>query len=95
MLRTYDFIIMARRDEMQFGKIENALLNSVDEVIYTDMHKLSFMASKELLLVEAQSEDSPFHHKIVPKMIKYSAVRKMLNGSWEDISEGEILDVEW
>lgn len=95
MLRTYDFIIMARRDEVLLGKIENALLNSVDEVIYTNMHKLSFMASKELLLVEARSEDSSFHHKIVPKMIKYSAVRKMLNGSWEDISEGEILDVEW
>lgn len=95
MLRTYDFALMAQKDEVLLRKIENALLNSADEVIYTDMHKLSFMASKELLLVEARSENSPVHHKIVPKMIKYSAVRKMLNGSWEDISEGEILDVEW
>ena len=41
-----------------------------------------------------RSQDSLFNCKIVAKEIKYSAVRKMINGNWEDICEGEVVDVE-
>ena len=83
---------MVQRDKVLLKRIENALLSTVDEVICTDIHKLCFNSSKQLLLVEACSKDSPFHYKIAPKEIKYSAVHKMLNGNWEDIEEGEIRD---
>ncbi len=93
MLMTFDFIFMAQKDNSLSKKIETALLSPVDEVIYTDIHKLSFCALKQSLFVDARSEDSPFRYKIMPKEIKYSAVRKMLNNNWDDICEDEIRDI--
>lgn len=92
MIMTYDFVPMAQRDNILLEKIKHALLSQADEIIYTDIHKLCFSPSKQSLLVEARSENSPFHNKVVPKEIKYSAVIKMLNNNWDEICEDEIID---
>ncbi len=92
MIMTFDFVFMAQRDNILLEKIKHALLSQTNEVIYTDIHKLCFYASKQSLLVDARSENSQFRYKIVPKEIKYSAVVKMLNNNWEDICEDEIID---
>ena len=65
-----------------------------NEVVCTDIHKLSFFPSKQAVIVEALSQNSPFHYKIIPKEIKYSAISKMINGNWDDVCFDEIMDVE-
>ena len=47
-----------------------------------------------MVIVKPLSENSPFHYKVVPKAISYTAVIKMLNKNWADICDGEIMDVE-
>lgn len=94
MIMTYDFVFMAQRDNKLMEKIEKAIISQSDKIIYTDIHKLVFLSSKQSLIVYPCSEDSLFCKKIVPKEIKYSAVRKMIDGKWEEISKDEIMDIE-
>ena len=94
MIKTFDFALIAQRDTKLMKAINDAIASQRNEVVCTDIHKLSFFPSKQTVIVEALSNNSPFHYKVVPKEIKYSAVIKMVNGNWEDICEGEILDVD-
>ena len=83
---------MAQRDSKLMEAIHNALASQENTVVCTDMHRISFLGFKQTAIVEALSDNSPFSYKIVPKAIKFSAVIKMLNGEWEDICEGDIID---
>jgi hypothetical protein len=94
MIMTYNFVFMAQRDNRLMEKIENALISQSDKIIYTEIHKLFFSTSKQSLRVYPCSEDSIFCKKTVPKEIKYSAVRKMIDGKWEEISKDEIMDID-
>ncbi len=94
MIMTFDFALIAQRDAKLMNAINDAIVSQRNEVVCTEIHKLSFFPSKQTVIVEALSQNSPFRYKVVPKEIKYSAVTKMLNGNWEDICEGEILDVD-
>lgn len=94
MIMTFDFALIAQRDAKLMKAINDAIASQRNEVVCTDIHKLSFFPSKQTVIVETLSNNSTFHYKVVPKEIKYSAVIKMVNGNWEDICEGEILDVD-
>lgn len=94
MIMTYDFALLARRDAKLMKAIKDALASQNNEVVCTDIHKLSFFPSKKTVIVNALSESSPFHCKVIPKEISYTAVIKMLNNDWDDICENEIMDVE-
>ncbi|MCH5342153.1 MAG: hypothetical protein J1E01_11875 [Acetatifactor sp.] len=82
MEMTYDFILMAMRDEKLMKEIQDALSGNSECEIFTGIHKLSFSSTKQTVLVEACSDTSLFSHKIIPKEIPYSAVQKMLGGDW-------------
>lgn len=74
--------------------IYDAMASQTEIVVCTDVHKLTFFPSKQTVIVNSFSKNSPFQYKIVPKEIKYSAVIKILNNNWEDIREDEIMDIE-
>ncbi len=92
MIMTFDFALIAQRDAKLMKEINDAMLSQKNEFVYTDIHKLSFISSKQTVIVEPLSANSPFHCKVVPKEIKYTAVRKMLDNNW-DICDDEIMDV--
>ena len=92
MLMTFDFIILAMRDENLMKEIQNALSSNSDYQICTNIHRLHFNSKKQTVFVEALSETSAFHHKIVPKEIPYSALQKMLAGDWDSV-EPDVLRV--
>ncbi len=94
MIMTYDFALMAQRDTKLLKAINDALVSQNNEVVCTDIHKLCFFPSKKTVIVNALSENSPFHYQVVPKEISYTAIIKMLNNNWDDICKGEIIDVE-
>ena len=94
MIMTYDFALIAQRNSKLMKAINDAMASQNDQEVCTDMHRLSFVSSKKVVIVEPLSENSPFHYKVVPKAISYTAVIKMLNNNWADICEGEIMDVE-
>ena len=94
MIMTFEFALMAQRDAKLMQAIYDAMASQTDKVVCTDVHKLSFFPSKQTVIVNAFSINSPFQHKIVPKEINYSAVIKMLNNNWEDICKDEIMDIE-
>lgn len=87
---TYDFALLAQKDAKLMKAINDAMMSKKNEVVCTELHKLSFFPSKQIVIVEALSENSPFHYKILPKEIKYSVVAKLINGKWEDLCENEI-----
>ncbi|MBQ8568292.1 MAG: hypothetical protein IJ446_03650 [Oscillospiraceae bacterium] len=93
MMMTFDFALMAQRDAELMKAITDAMSSPKNEVVCTDIHKLSFFPSKKTVVVTALSETSPFHYKVVPKEISYSAVIKMLNKNWNDICEDEIRNI--
>lgn len=93
MLMTFDFIIMAMRDENLMKEIQSALSCNSDYQICTDIHRLHFNGKKQTVFVEALSETSAFRHKIVPKEIPYSALQKMLTGDGDSV-EPDVLRFE-
>ena len=94
MIMTFEFALIAQKDATLMRKINIAMASQNNEVVCTDIHKLSFIPSKQAVIVNALSNNSPFYYKIVPKEIKYSAVVKMLNNDWENISNDEIIDID-
>ncbi|MBR6530191.1 MAG: hypothetical protein IKT43_02110 [Clostridia bacterium] len=94
MIKTFDFVFDAQRNPKLMQEIKDALQNQTDVVVCTDVHKLSFLPSKQAVIVTPLSENSPYNFKVIPKEIKYTAIIKMLNGNWDNISHDEILDVE-
>ena len=94
MITTYDFALFAQRDTELMQAINDAMASPNNEVVYTEIHKLSFFPSKQTVIVDALSKNSPFHNKIIPKEIKYSAINKMLHKNWESIGKDEIMDIE-
>ena len=81
MIKTFDFALIAQRDTKLMKAINDAIASQRNEVVCTDIHKLSFFPSKQTVIVEALSNNSPFHYKVVPKEIKYSAVIKKMDDS--------------
>ena len=94
MIMTFEFALIAQRDAKLMQAINNAIASQKEEIVCTEIHRLSFFPSKQTVIIDALSNNSPFHHKIAPKKVKYSALIKMLNNDWENICKDEITDIE-
>lgn len=94
MIMTYDWIIMATRNKKWKEEIEKALASDRDqELIYLDMLRIKFDAQIKRVTVQAFSEDSPFHWKVIPKQMTYHFVQETINGNWDAINENDIIDI--
>lgn len=91
MVWTYDFIFMAYRNQNFRKQLEDAIASPSDLVITTELHKLSFCAKKQTVLVTPNPKCRSFLTvKIIPTKIAYSALTRMLLDDWEHIKPGEI-----
>lgn len=93
MIMTYDFILIAWRNENFMKQIREAISNSSDCEICTDIHRLSFNEKKQTIMVKPYSKTSDFHWKIISKEITYQVLVKMLNRDWNNIKDGDIKDI--
>lgn len=93
MIKTYDFLLIAKRDKNFRAKVDEAISSNVDCEICTDIHRLAFSSKSQTVVVTAKSTTSPFKEKIVPKKITYQALIKMLDGDWNSIDPNDITDL--
>lgn len=93
MIMTYDFVLTAKRNKEFRLQLDNAILSDLNSEICTDIHRLTFLSTSQVVIVTAKSDTSAFRHKIIPKKITYQALIKMLDGKWNDISPSDITDL--
>ena len=93
MIKTFDFILMAKRDKNFRAKIDEAISSNMDCEIYTDIHRLTFSSKSQTVTITAKSNTSPFKEKIVPKRITYQSLIKLLDDEWTSIASNDITDL--
>ena len=93
MIRTFDFILTAKRDKNFRAQIDGAVSSNMACEICTDTHRLIFYAKSQTVVITAKSNTSPFREKIVPKKITYQALIKLLDGEWNSIAPNDITDL--
>ena len=93
MMKTYDFLLIAKRDKNFRAKMDEAISSDMDCEICTDIHRLTFSSKSQTVAVTAKSNTSPFKEKIVPKRITYQALIKLLDGDWNSIGPNDITDL--
>lgn len=93
MIRTYDFLLVAKRNKNFRSQIDEAILNGLNSEIYTDTHRLIFLPESQTVIVTAKSNVSPSHEKIVPKKITYQVLKNMLDEKWDSIDPNDITDL--
>lgn len=94
MIRSFDFVQMAQKNRQLRNEIEMARSSSNRTVVYTYMHKLDFDSINKIVMVEPCSEEAHVQCKIVPKKITYKALICMLENRWDDMEEGDIVDIK-
>ncbi len=93
MIKTYDFLLTAKRDKNFRAQMDEAVSSNTDCEICTDMHRLTFSSKSQTVSVTAKSKTSPFKENIIPKKITYKALIKMLDGDWNSIGPDDITDL--
>lgn len=93
MIKTYDFLLTAKRDKNFRAQIDEAISRNIDCEICTDIHRLTFSSKSQTVAVAPKSNTSPFKEKIVSKRITYQALIKMLNDEWNSIASDDITDL--
>ncbi|MDE5699391.1 MAG: hypothetical protein K2I96_18615 [Lachnospiraceae bacterium] len=93
MVKTFDFIFAAHRDESFMKQLKEAVSSDVDVEICTDIMRLHFDSKNKVVIVRPFSETSAFHCKVVPAEITYHALLKMLANEWEGIDYHN--GIEW
>jgi len=89
---TFDFIMDARRDEVLMNKIKEHIFSEKDGEVCTEIYRLRFNGKDKKVIIEALSDTSPFHNKIVPKAINYETLEKVLDGNWDALENG-VMDI--
>lgn len=92
MIKTYDFVLTAKYNQDFRAEIDEAIFCHLSKEIFTDIHKLTFLPQSQEVIVTARSGDSIFKNKIPAKRIAYRALVKMLDGEWDKILPGDIVD---
>lgn len=90
MIMTYDFIFYARRDEKFMQQIRECIISRTDIELCTEIHRLHFYGKRQLVIVKPLSKTSKFHEKIIPKIIDYHTLTRMLDGHWDEIEYDRI-----
>lgn len=94
MIKTYDWIFYAYHHPDYKQQIEDIIFSGKDcELVYENMCRMKFDHAAECVTITALSADSPFYEKIYPKEISYSAVLKIMNGTFDSLSEDEFRDL--
>ncbi len=93
MIMTFDFVLDAQKNRELMSQLLNYMEQNTDRVINTNTCKIIFRADSQKADILPLSETSPFHCKIVPKQITYSALHKMLNGDFDHFEDGDIIDI--
>ncbi len=95
MMMTFDFIFAAQRDIILMKQLREAIQSGSDVEICTDIHRIHFDPHRKAVEIRPCSETSAFHHKIVPKEVKYEAFVKMLDLDWENLAPDDIMDIDF
>lgn len=93
MIKTYDFLLVAKRDKNFRCQIDEAVLSDLESEICTDIHRLIFSPESQTVTIMPKSNVSPSKEKVVPKKITYKALIKMLHGKWDSIEPTDITDL--
>lgn len=88
---TYDFIMHAWNDEEFMSKLLTGMEQNEDCEVCTECHRITFHSDIHKIDVFPLSETSPFHWKIMPMQITYSALYKMLNKDFEHFEHDDIV----
>ena len=93
MIMTFDFAMLAWKDNELMTKLQNGLVQENENEVLTKYHRIIFYPGVQKIDIFPISESSPFHWKITPKQITYSAFWKMLNKDFEHFEDGDIIDI--
>ena len=91
MTKSFDFIFYAQRDDCFRKELLNALESDENTIITTKIHILNFNSENETLLVERLPKKDGDDCKVIPVLIKYHAVKQMLNGDFDHFEENDIV----
>lgn len=90
MEMTYDWIVFSSAQFKQKIR-ETILCNENRELIWDDMVLISFNHETQYATVKPLSSTSPFHYKIIPKMISYKAVISIMDKNFDNINDTDII----
>ena len=94
MEKTYDWIIRSWNDKTLEQKIRSVISDNKNiELTIDQIFRLNFDYQNQSVTVRPFSDTSYFHCKIIPKRITYSAVLKLLDKNFDDISEDDIVEI--
>ncbi len=85
MIKTFDFIIYAKKDKELREKLLNALDTEFETEVCTDIHKILFKPSVKMVIIAPLSDNSPFRNKIPTTEVSFNTIKLMLSGNWSDV----------
>ena len=91
MIRTFDFLFLARRDQTFFKQIMECIDGGEQTSLATETHRLVFEPKPQTVLIEPLSASAPYAGKIIPARISYCALMHMLKEEWDSLREEEIV----
>ena len=93
MIMTFDFILTAKHSKDFMERLKTAVSGSQDTELCTDILKMCFHSKSQTVSILPVSDTCAFRHKIIPQKITYQALEKMLNGDWDHLAPGDIMDL--
>ena len=94
MLQTFDFIRCAWKNDELMLKLMDSMKKDVDSEVHTECHRIRFRADIRKVEIFPLSETSPFHWKVIPKQMTYSALLQMLHKDLEHFKDDDIVDID-
>ncbi len=85
MIKTFDFIIYAEKDNELRVKLLNAMDAELETEVCTDIHKILFKPSVKMAIISPLSDKSPFRNKIPITEVSFKTIKSMLSGNWSDV----------
>ncbi len=89
MIKTFDFIIYAQKDEKLKQNILEAMDNIMETEICTDIHKIMFKPKLKKVVIAPLSNNSSYRSKIPPTEVSFKAIICMLSGNWDDVTDDD------
>ena len=90
---TFETLLNELSEEISSNNELNISDNKNIELTIDQIFRLNFDCQNQSVTVRPFSDTSYFHCKIIPKRITYSAVLKLLDKNFDDISEDDIVEI--
>ena len=87
--QTLDCILHAQRQPDEKEAILDCIESDINREIVIDRHRMKFDPNTQTVTITRASEDVPFAAKIIGCRMKYSMMKRLLNGDYDNISETE------